>query len=622
MSQSHAEQHPVDELAEDFACRLRRGEDVTLERYVSDHPEWAAEIRALFPTVAALERAKVACAEQPSKSDEFDRPPRQLGDFRLLREIGRGGMGIVYEAEQQSLGRRVAVKLLPRRFLTSDDRLERFRREAQTVAALPHPSIVPVYQVGEEGGWHYLAMQLVDGVGLDVLVRTLRWLDERGNARREGVADAHRCDTLAQCVAEAMLAVDLTESSKSSASDLQQGGSSAIDGDPRAGTISSSHSLDGDASPVADSAAAHLLSQRSGSAGRIEREGTGPNCVDRSSSKIEIGAAYWRNVAHVGRQAAEALDYAHASGTLHRDVKPANLLLDRSGTVWITDFGLAKAIDGSDSRPNVSHAGDLIGTLRYMAPEQLHGQADAQSDVYGLGLSLYELATLQPAFVADSASELVAKIVHERPVAPRRVNRGIPAELEMIILKATESDPAYRYHGASDLSADLSRFIRGETIDAHRSTWRRAVSRWRRSSTLDKTLSAMVVLLSATTLLGLYSFLRAPPFGAATATQNQDQAESGRILLATDASPVDRGDESPSIEDGQDQSTKSSDSPPRRVEETDRSRNSHGGKRRPPPGWRSHRESDLTEDEWRRRRLEKKMWKREMHRLFRESDAK
>ena len=175
MIDAQAERDPVETLAAEFIERLRRGEHPSVEDYASRYPHLAAEIREVLPTVARMEQFKLHKTASGAASLPGNGPER-LGDFRILREIGRGGMGVVYEAEQESLGRRVAVKVLPPALPAGSPRRERFRREAETAARLHHSNIVPVLGVGEENGYHYLVMPLIQGVGLDnCLAQLRRW---------------------------------------------------------------------------------------------------------------------------------------------------------------------------------------------------------------------------------------------------------------------------------------------------------------------------------------------------------------------------------------------------------------------------------------------------------------
>jgi WD40 repeat protein len=197
----------------------------------------------------------------------------------------------------------------------------------------------------------------------------------------------------------------------------------------------------------------------------------------------------------MGAQVAAALDYAHNQGALHRDVKPSNLLLDARGTVWVTDFGLAKA-EGDDE---LTRPGDIVGTLRYMAPERIHGRSDPRSDVYGLGVTLYELLTLRPAFTGPSRPRLIEQVTHEDPPRPRRIDRSVPRDLETIVLKAIEKEPGRRYQTAAELAEDLRRFLAGEPVRARRvGVWERGVKWVKRRPAL-----AALLAVSAAAALSL-----------------------------------------------------------------------------------------------------------------------
>src|SRR6185369_14584466 len=203
-----------------------------------------------------------------------------------------------------------------------------------------------------------------------------------------------------------------------------------------------------------------------------------------SSSSSTRGRAYIRTVAQLGIQAAEALDHAHTRGILHRDIKPGNLLLDEQGQLWVTDFGLAQ-IQGN---PGLTLSGDILGTLRYMSPEQALARRvviDGRTDVYSLGVTLYELLTLRPAFDGKDREEVLRKIAFEEPERPRRLKRDIPLELETITLKAMARTPTDRYGTAQELADDLRRFLADEPIRARRPTLAQRARRWmRRHQTL------------------------------------------------------------------------------------------------------------------------------------------
>src|SRR5213080_4600593 len=194
-------------------------------------------------------------------------------------------------------------------------------------------------------------------------------------------------------------------------------------------------------------------------------------------------------------QVADALAHAASQGILHRDVKPSNLLLDDTGNVWVTDFGLAKAAGDSD---DLTHTGDVLGTLRYMAPERFNGQGDLRSDVYSLGLTLYELLTLRPAFDESDRNRLVKQVMHDEPVRPRKLNKGVPRDLETVVLRAIARDPAHRYQIPADMAEDLKRFVEYRPVRARRISEAEKLWRWcRRNKGLAASLSAIALLTVA-----------------------------------------------------------------------------------------------------------------------------
>jgi serine/threonine protein kinase len=303
MPDPSSESNPLDQLAEEFVERYRRGERPALTEYIQRHPELESEIRDLFPGLVLMEgvrpetgEATGAYAEAPAQA----KLPERIGDYRILREVGHGGMGIVYEAEQESLGRHVALKLLPSHALLDPRHLQRFQREARAAARLHHTNIVPVYGIGSDDGLHYYVMQFIQGQGLDQVLGELKQLRKGKGATAAGPSGGTGAVSVAE-VAQALL------TGKS-----QAGSPAAPAGDVvPAGSSSDSHG------PI------HLPGQSS------------------PSTLSDTGRPYWQSVARLGIQVAEALAYAHGQGTLHRDIKPSNLLLDGDGIVWVTDFGLA-----------------------------------------------------------------------------------------------------------------------------------------------------------------------------------------------------------------------------------------------------------------------------------------
>src|SRR5262245_50214842 len=186
-----------------------------------------------------------------------------------------------------------------------------------------------------------------------------------------------------------------------------------------------------------------------------------------STVEQETGRRYHREVARLGVEAAEALEHAHALGVVHRDVKPGNLMLDGRGKLWVTDFGLARLAD----EPGVTVSGDLLGTLRYMSPEQAlarHGLVDHRTDVYSLGVTLYEMLTLRPAVGGKDRQEVLRNIAFEEPLAPRRLEPAAPVDLETVVLKALAKNPRERYATAKELADDLRRFLEDRPVQARR----------------------------------------------------------------------------------------------------------------------------------------------------------
>jgi serine/threonine protein kinase/WD40 repeat protein len=460
---------PVEELAEAFLERYRRGERPSLTEFTSRAPEHAAEIRELFPALVLMEQAQPAAA---SAAAHPLGPLQRLGDYRIVREIGRGGMGIVYEAEQEALGRHVALKVLPTAAGVDSHCLLRFRREARSAARLHHTNIVPVFDIGERDGVHYYAMQFIQGQSLDAVITELRELRMRRN--QEG-----GLPSLAKSAVPA----------PSFAADLA---GSLLSGQFRGGDLVSGASVPIRQDKVNDDASASPPASTSSIL----------NNTSDFSTKSDFH--FYRSVARIGLQIAEALTHAHGQRVLHRDIKPANLLLDARGTIWVTDFGLAKEEGGA-----VTRTGEVIGTLRYMAPERLNGISDARSDIYSLGLTLYEMLTLRPAFPEADRAGLVHAITHREPSAPRRLDPHLPRDLETIVLKAIAKEPAGRYATAESMAEDLRRFLADRPIHARRtSSWER-VRRWCRrnpgwAATIATVVGLLVVMALGGTILSLH----------------------------------------------------------------------------------------------------------------------
>ncbi len=475
----------VEQLAEEFVERYRRGERPALSEFIQRHPEHADEIRELFPALVMMEQIAPDSSESsvPPVSRDMGLPRHleRLGDYRILREIGRGGMGVVYEAQQLSLGRHVAIKVLPAHALLDSRQFGRFQREARSAARLHHTNIVPVFGVGEQDGVHYYVMQLIQGLGLDVVLKEVYRLRQSGVKEEPAQAGA-RPVAGAKCSAAGV------------ARSLLSGGfrQPSVSDVPSTGPVEPPAWGDGSATSsvrAADSSAPiHLPGQ------------------SEVSTLSEPGRPYWQSVARIGMQVADALAHASNQGVLHRDIKPANLLLDDTGNVWVTDFGLAKA-DDSD---NLTETGDIVGTLRYMAPERFNGQGDVRSDVYSLGLTLYEMLTLRPAFDETDRNKLVKEVMHGEPVRPRKLNPGVPRDLETVVLKAIARDPAQRYQTPAEMADDLKRFIEDRPVKARRIS--NAEKLWRmcrRNPVLTAMAAAVVVALTAGTTVSYLKYLDA-----------------------------------------------------------------------------------------------------------------
>jgi WD40 repeat protein/serine/threonine protein kinase len=480
MSDPSAEHEALGRLAEAFLDRYRHGERPELTEYVEEYPELADQIRELFPALILVEQYGSASDEpagpRARRTADPDPGPWRLGEFRILREVGRGGMGVVYEAVQESLGRHVALKVLPLRRPSDPIQLERFRREARAAALLHHPRIVPIFGVGECEGQHYYAMQFIAGRSLDLVLDELR----RSRHATRGAA------------------------STTAAGPLPEGNSGGIPlahiARPR---ISGRHAS---TNPRADGVEARSASQdapaEDSEAFAAPRatfpSATAPAIRSAPSLSEDGGREYWRGVAGIGLQVAGALSHAHGHGILHRDIKPSNLLLDGQGMMWVTDFGLAKARD----QVGPTQTGDVVGTLRYMAPERFHGWSDPRTDVYGLGMTLYELTALRPAFEGEDRARLIDRVLHEQPPRPRQCDPRVPRDLETIILKAIAKEPGDRYPTADDLAEDLRRFLADQPIRARRTAAPERAWLWCRRNPMMAGLVGIVAALLAAVAVG------------------------------------------------------------------------------------------------------------------------
>lgn len=463
---------PLGPIADEFVEAFRQGKRPSVEEFARRFPALADEIREMLPALVLMEKVKADSSSQRrlAKDSTTVPPIRQLGDYQILREVGRGGMGVVYEAQQLSLGRHVAIKVLPSHALLDPRQLGRFQREARSAARLHHTNIVPVFGVGEQDGLHYYVMQFIPGLGLDTVLDELRRLRPmRGKPARTQVESPDRPtenlqEVSAAHVAHAMLSGEFR----------------------RPELVDVLTAAPGDPTPQADAAASSAIRGADTSA-TVHFPGQ-----KEASTLSESGNQYWQSVARVGMQVADALAHAAGQGVLHRDIKPSNLLLDDTGNVWVTDFGLAKADSDVD---NLTHTGDIVGTLRYMAPERFNGKGDLRSDVYSLGLTLYELLALRPAFDEGDRNKLVKQVLHNEPVPPRKLNPAVPRDMETVVLKAIARNPAHRYQTPAEMAEDLKRFVEDRPVRARRISDAERVFRWCRRNPLVASLLAGIVVV-------------------------------------------------------------------------------------------------------------------------------
>jgi serine/threonine protein kinase/WD40 repeat protein len=469
MDSSTSDRNPFDRLAEEFALRVRRGERPPLSEYTARYPELADEIRRAFPAIVMMERLKPDSAElrgpDPARATSGRRAiPDRLGDYRILRFISEGGMGYVFEAVQESMGRRVALKVLKPE-IVGQRQLARFLRESRAPGRLHHTNIVPIFGIGECDDLHYYAMQFIYGESLEKVIADLRHLRDGRCGPAPATGDAPPLPTPAT----------LSRS-------LRTGRFADTDPDLESGPTAKN----GAVAPPASLAVPDRQPEAGGRA-------SAPSSTSRPGLEQPSGRIFYKSVARIGEQVALAMGHAHRNGVLHRDIKPANLLLDLQGTVWVADFGLAHEADAEDlSR------GDVVGTLRFIPPERFRGESLPQGDIYSLGLTLYELATLEPAFRGPDTRHLMHLIQHGHPRTPRTVDGEIPRDLETIILKAIDKDPRRRYATADAMAEDLLAFREDREIRSRRARWPERLVRWCRRNPAVAGLSGLALLLLST----------------------------------------------------------------------------------------------------------------------------
>ncbi len=439
----------------EFMALLDAGKGPELEAFLAAHSEVATALR---PALEGL--AMVYGAATPVKSQsvlampdaEFTAKP--IGDFQIVGELGRGGMGIVYEAVQMSLGRRVALKVLPFASGLDASRLQRFRNEAHAAAQLHHTNIVPVYAVGSDRGVQYYAMQLIDGQTLAELIDGLR----AANSNSKHGVGSHR---------------------------------------------------DGGMERLGEAETASL--GRAGIASHGEARARESTDSFRSTLHTSAGQRrqHVRTMVELAYQATLALEHAHQYGVVHRDIKPGNLLLDTRRKLWVTDFGLAQI---EQAGTQLTRSGDALGTVRYMSPEQAAGNRlvlDHRTDIYSLGVTLYEMLTLQPAIVGHDYRAMLNQVAEHEPLPPKVVDPSLPTELDTIVRKAIAKDPAARYATAQALGDDLMAWLDDKPIAAKPPTLWQWLGKWRkRNSRLVNVAAGLLVAASLGMLVTTLMVLR------------------------------------------------------------------------------------------------------------------
>lgn len=503
-----ADEPDLETISERFVEDFRAGLRPSVDEYATRFPEFAEEIRELFPTLLLLEkggaRETLSSLSQGASRQGFALAGlERLKNYRIVREIGRGGMGVVYEAWDETLERVVALKAMKIFPGEEEQTIKRFQREAKTAARLHHTNIVPIFDSDVLDDKFFYVMQLVKGVNLEQFLRmkeaeASKTLDVKSGSANRSRRNAARSETPAPSADAVDSFAETTDLPSNFTPDLSPNlaenaeESARSDAEPRPS----------DAPPKPRGFFA-----RRADAGRRRRETVNPSAFGSrfpAASKPLLSVRivesnYYQRVCDVVVQAARGLDYAHRHDVVHRDVKPSNLIVDEDGVVWITDFGLAKSTTEND----LTRQGQLVGTLRYLAPEALEGDFSPLSDIYSLGLTLYELLTFTPAFDEANYTKLLAQVAEGRPARPRKLNPKIPLDLETIVLKAIEAAPEKRYASAGELADDLQRFLDDRPIRARRVGFVGRVWRWCKRNRLVACLLFSIFVLVSVMFAGI-----------------------------------------------------------------------------------------------------------------------
>lgn len=532
-----AEEPDLEALSERFVEDFRAGRRPSVDEYAERFPVFAEEIRDLFPALLLLEKggtreALSSLSQGASRQGFAISGLERLKNYRIVREIGRGGMGVVYEAWDETLERVVALKVMKIFPGEEEQTLKRFQREAKTAARLHHTNIVPVFDSDVLDDKFFYVMQLVDGVNLEQFLRMKEaeasesLADDSKDGDGNGSASRRRSNVSGSDADAVDSFADTTDISPNFAPN---------EAETPAESQGSAQLPPPNAPPKNDrffARRADAKRRRSERRETVNPSAFGSRFPAASKPLLSVRIAdsnYYQRVCDVVVQAAQGLDYAHRHDVVHRDVKPSNLIVDEDGVVWITDFGLAKSTTEND----LTRQGQLVGTLRYLAPEALEGNFSPLTDVYSLGLTLYELLTFAPAFDETNYSKLLAQVAEGRPTRPRKINPKIPLDLETIVLKAIEPTPEKRYASAGELADDLQRFLDDRPIRARRVSFVGRVWRWGKRNRLVAGLLISIFVLLTVIFVGIStSYVRTLALVRAKEAESQRAQKNLDLALA------------------------------------------------------------------------------------------
>ncbi len=529
-SGADAEEPDLEALSERFVEDFRAGRRPSVDEYAERFPIFAEEIRELFPALLILEKggtreALSSLSQGASRQGFAISGLERLKNYRIVREIGRGGMGVVYEAWDETLERVVALKVMKIFPGEEAQAIKRFQREAKTAARLHHTNIVPVFDSDVLDDKFFYVMQLVDGVNLEQFLRMKEaeasesLASDSQNGAQSGSASRSGADAVDSFADTTDLSPNFAPSEAELPDEPQASGKLPPSNEPPRPTGFFARRAD-------------AKRRRSERRETVNPSAFGARFPAASKPLLSVRIAesnYYQRVCDVVIQAAQGLDYAHRHDVVHRDIKPSNLIVDEDGVVWITDFGLAKSTTEND----LTRQGQLVGTLRYLAPEALEGDFSPLTDVYSLGLTLYELLTFTPAFDETNYSKLLAQVAEGRPTRPRKINPKIPLDLETIVLKAIEPTPEKRYASAGELADDLQRFLDDRPIRARRVSFVGRVWRWGKRNRLVASLLLSICVLLTVIFAGIStSYVRTLALVRAKEAESQRAQKNLDLALA------------------------------------------------------------------------------------------